>query len=198
MANPLRPIMIERRALLGLRQRDAAAKAGCTPGTWVRWESPIYLPRPKTWLVIAKTLGLTLEQLQQAAGQTLSSLGGGRPAAAADTPKNKGEGGGEYHFASKDALVIDRNLANVDLHKLTQGGWHYHMGHWRTSQRNFLKAIDLLVRAAREQAELFQKLHNILLGNESGRILPMPKPEKYIPQSPQPPRAGPGKGKPRP
>ncbi len=111
-----------------------------------------------------------------------------RAPAVAGPPKKKGEDGGEYQFASKDAAVLDRNLANVDLHKLTQGGWHYHMGHWRTTQRNFLQAIDLLVRGAREQAELFQKLHNILLGNESGRVLPMPKPEKYIPQSPQTPR----------
>lgn len=187
MANPLRPIMIERRAALGLRQRDAADRAGCSPGTWVRWESPTYLPRPKSWLIIAKALELTLEQVQEAAGRTLSELGGPRPTPA-EAPRKKGEELGDYPFASSDAKLLDQLLANIDLHKLTQGGWHYHMGHWRTTQRSLLRAIDLLVRSAREQAELFQKLHNILLGNESGRILPLPKPEKYIPQDPKPPR----------
>ncbi len=185
--------MIERRAALGLRQVDAAAKAKISPGTWVRWESPVILPRPRAWLIIARTLGLTLEQLQRAAGKTLESLGGGeplQPGAKAEAPAAP-VAPDDYEFLSIEASILDRMLTNIDLHKLTQGGWHFHMGEWRSTLRAQLRSIDLQVRAARDQVELFQKLQNILLGNESGRILPMPKPAK-LSGSP-PPKRRPGK-----
>lgn len=191
MANPLRPIMIERRAQLGLRQVDAAEKASCSPGTWVRWESPVVLPRPGAWLIIAKTLGLTLEQLQRAAGQALEQLGGGQPlqpGAKHDLPRQP-VAPEEYRFGSIEAETLDRILANVDLHKLTQGGWHFHMSHWRATLRAQLRAMDLQVRSLREQVELYEKLQSILLGNETGRILPLPKPPKYS-GSPPPKRRG--------
>jgi transcriptional regulator with XRE-family HTH domain len=192
MANPLRPIMIQRRALLGLRQQDAAEKAGCAPGTWVRWESPVVLPRPGAWLKIAKVLGLTLEQLQQAAGKTLENLGSGKPQELDPKPDPKTAAFDEYPFVSVEAAILDRLLANIDLHKLTQGGWHYHMGHWRALLRAQLQALDLQWRGLRDQVELFQKLANILLGNETGRIVPLPKPPK-LSGSPPPPKRHPAK-----
>jgi len=189
--------MIQRRALLGLRQQDAAQKAGCAPGTWVRWESPVVLPRPSAWLKIAKVLGLTLEQLQQAAGKTLESLGSGKPQDPEEKLESRSAEPAEFPFVSVEAAILDRLLANFDLHKLTQGGWHYHMGHWRALLRAQLQALDLQWRGLRDQVELFQKLNNILLGNETGRILPLPKPPK-LSGSPPPKRhpAKPGsKGK---
>lgn len=192
--------MIERRAALGMRQTDAAAKARVSPGTWVRWESPVVLPRPGAWLVIAKTLGLTLEQLQRAAGKTLEKLGGGQPlqpGAKVDAPKQP-VAPDEYAFASVEGAILDRLLTNIDLHKLTQGGWHFHMGNWRAHLREQLRGMDLQWRSLRDQVELFQKLQNILLGNETGRILPLPKPPKLsgsLPPKRHPGKPGGAKGK---
>ena len=186
MANPLRTVMLERRAVLGYTQIDAAKKTGCSPGTWCRWESPTRLPTPKVWLKIAKTLGITLEQLQNAAGESLVAMSGGRP----KQPELPGEAKKreevkpeQYEYLSQDAAILDRIISNIDLHKLTQGGWHYYMAAWRSNFRELLQAMDLVTRMATSQAALFQKLHSILLGNESGRVLPLPKNQKYTPPS---------------
>jgi DNA-binding XRE family transcriptional regulator len=185
--------MIERRALLGLRQEDAAARVPCSPNTWGRWESAEKLPRPKAWIKIAKVLRLTLAQLQHAAGTTLIDLGGGRPTQPAAGKKEEREvTPDEYQFLSVECEVLDRTLTNVDLHKLTQAGWHYHMDHWRSTQRELLRGIDHMIRAARNQAELFQKNYAHLLGNETGRVLPLPKPIKMT--VPPPPKRGKPKG----
>jgi hypothetical protein len=185
--------MIKRRAELGLRQQDAAAKVPCSPNTWGRWESAHRLPRPSAWLKIAKALGLTLAQLQNAASSAWRDLGGGQ----VTQPDPKGGEGKptdpeRYEYVSVEAHILDRTLTNIDLHKLDQAGWHYSMENWRAVQRENLRAIDLLVRAARDQAELFQKMHAFLLGNETGRIVPLPKPIKM--NAPPPPKRGKPKG----
>lgn len=187
--------MIERRALLGLRQEDAAAKVPCSPNTWGRWESAAKLPSPGAWIKIAKVLGITLGQLQRAAGKTLIDISGGQ---AAQPAKNEPPqvGPDEYEYVSVEAQILDRLLMNLDLHKLAQAGWHYTMEQWRASQREHLRAIDVLVRASRNEAELFQKTHAHLLGNETGRVVPLPKPIKMT--TPPPPKRGspkPGHGK---
>lgn len=169
--------MIQRREALGLRQEDAAKRVGCCTGTWGRWESPFRLPKPGAWLKIAKALGLTLEQLQRASGRALLELSAGnaqQPGRAPGDPKEPVEPE-LYQYLSIEASNLERMLANVDLHKLVQSGWHFHMANWRSHIREMLHSIDLLTRAARGETELFLKLHNTLLGNETGRVLPMPK-----------------------
>lgn len=196
MANPLRPFMIARRAELKFTQEQAAQKAGCSPGTWVRWESPFRLPTVRAWLKIAAALRIPLETLQRAAGKTLLELSGGNPAqpgeanAAAKPVEPE-----EYEFLSGEAHTLDRMLRNVDLHKLHQTGWHYHMSEWRGSMREQVRGLDHLVRSLRNQLDLFVKMHHILLGNETGRIVPL-RPPKMKPPSPkrgQKPKGGKGR-----
>jgi DNA-binding XRE family transcriptional regulator len=193
MANPLRPIMIERRAQLGLRQEDAAAKVPCSPNTWGRWESAHRLPHARVWLKIAKVLGLTLAQLQRAASSAWRDLDGGQ----VTQPDPKGGEGkptdpDRYEFLSIEAQILDRTVTNIDLHKLAQAGWQYTMEQWRSTLREQFRAIDLQVRAARNQAEFYQKMHAHLLGNETGRVYPLPKPIKMT--GPPPPKRGKPKG----
>lgn len=190
--------MIERRAHLGLRQEDAAAKVPCSPNTWGRWESAHRLPHASAWLKIAKALGLKLSDIQRAAGNTLLDLSTGETRQVGSKAKPGAGTEPEVHqWVSMEAEVLDKVLANVDLHKLDQGGWHYTMELWRTQQREMARGLDLLMRTARSQVELFLKLHAQLLGNETGRVIPLPKPIK-LNQPPQkwggPPRKR-GKGK---
>ena len=189
--------MIERRALLGLRQEDAAAKVPCSPNTWGRWESAHRLPPPRAWLKIAKALGLKLADVQRAAGNALLDFASGStrpPGGKGEPPAAVAE---KQQFHSIDAEILDKVLNNVDLHKLDQGGWHYTMELWRTHLREMNRGLDLLVRMARNQTELFLKLHAQLLGNETGRIVPLPKPIKpgAPPQKWGGPPRKPGKGK---
>lgn len=172
--------MIKRREELGLRQEDAAQRVGCCPGTWGRWESPYRLPKPGAWLKIAKALGLTLEQLQRAGGNTLLAISDGHAKQPGPAPGDAKVpvAPEEYRYLSGEAASLEHALANVDLHKLAQSGWHFHMGNWRSNIREMLHSIDLMVRAAKGETELFLKLHNTLLGNETGRVLPMPKIKK--------------------
>ncbi len=181
--------MIERRKKLGLRQEDAAAQVPCSPNTWGRWESSFRQPPIRAWIKIAKVLKITLGQLQRAAGQTLIDISGGEakePAAAPPGPRPVGPD--DYEYLSIEASILDKILTNLDFHKLVQPGWHYHMEHWRAVQRENLRGIDQMMRAARNQAELIQKLHAHLLGNETGRIHPLPKPIKM--DTPPPPKRG--------
>lgn len=171
--------MIERRKALGLNQKQAAEKAGASVNAWGRWESAVRLPRAKVWPAIAKALDVTLARLQREAGKALNRLGGEEhPGARQEKDPATGVGTiiiDTYTFCSSETENLEKYLNNVDLHKLHQSGWHYHMEHWRTQQRQIIRAADLLMQSLREQADLFVKLHHILLGNESGRILPIPK-----------------------
>ena len=176
MSNPLRALMIERRAALGWRQEDAAAKVPCSPSTWVRWESVRRLPRPGAWIKIARVLGLKLDQLQRVAGSALMEIGGGqaKQPATAETPA-KVVDPDHYEYLSMDALHIDKALQNIDLHKLRQAGWHYTLSEQRAALIEQLRAIDMQVRSARHQAEIFLQFYTHLLGNETGRVLPRVK-----------------------
>lgn len=189
--------MIERRTALGLRQQDAAAKVPCSPNTWGRWESAHRLPRPGAWLKIAKVLGLKLADVQRAAGNALLDLASGETRTKDRKAATAGAEPEPHAFVSIEAELLDKLLANVDLHKQEQGGWHYTMEAWRTQQREMARGIDILMRMARSQVELFLKIHAQLLGNETGRIVPLPKPIKpgAPPQKWGGPPRRPGKGK---
>ncbi len=140
----------------------------------------------RAWLKIAAALRSTLESLQRAAGKTLLEISGGNPA-------QPGEGANaaakpvepeEYEFPSAEAHTLDRMLRNVDLHKLHQTGWHYHMSEWRGAIREQARGLDHLVHSLRNQLDLFVKMHHILLGNETGRIVPL-RPPKMKPPAPK-------------
>ena len=176
MSNPLRPIMIQCRAALGLRQEDAAAKVPCSPSTWVRWESACRLPSPGAWVKIARVLGLKLDHLQRVAGTALIEIGGGmaKQPATKDRPEKEVDPV-LYEYLCMDALAIDKALNNVDLHKLRQTGWHYTLSEQRAALIEQLRAIDMQIRSARHQAEIFLQFYTHLLGNETGRVLPRVK-----------------------
>jgi transcriptional regulator with XRE-family HTH domain len=167
--------MIARRAELRMTQAQAATRAKCCAGTWVRWENPFRLPRPLAWLKIAQALDIPLEKLQNAAGTTLLEISGGnakQPGWNLNEPMTPVDPEA-YEFFSEEAMGFDRVIKDIDLHKLDFAGWNYHMSNWRAAIREQIRGVDYMVRSLKHQLELFIKLHHSLIGYEKGRMAPL-------------------------
>lgn len=167
--------MIARRAELRLTQEQAATRAKCCAGTWVRWENPFRLAKPTAWVKIAQALDIPLDKLQNAAGMTLLEISGGNAQQPGKslTEKMAQVDPDKYEFVSDEAAQFDKFISDIDLHKLDFIGWNYHMSNWRGAIREQIRSFDFMMRSLRTQLELFVRLHNSLIGHEKGRMAPL-------------------------
>ncbi len=169
MDNPFHPIMVRRRTDLGLSQREAAKLAGVNRGTWMHWESREGLPKKDRWPVIAETLEVPIEELQQAAAQTWQLQYGPSPLVVQQkTPELLQNLLPRYDYASDLLEKLDADL-DLDLTRITIEDWGTNLGQLRSNIRRSLVALDEGYRAIEQQVKSFRNLYIATLLQHSSR-----------------------------